>query len=280
MKLFALMHNIFHVRDIISQTIHKLHILDYIIIGCLLVGMGIFFILKFSQKSIWIPVTVRVGSEDILWKSYTEPWYVTGLTKGMVSYDLFGKKNMEVTNVQSFDILDGKRETYVYMNIKTTYDKKNKTYTFNMQPVTIGSPFKITVQQQDLQGIITFVGDDTPAREKTIETKLLYAYPWVANSFSKGMQLKDQSGIVIAEIESVDIENAKRYEFVDRQGRTFVVEGEDSTYKDVTFVIKVQAKEYNGVSYFTGSPLKVGNQIHLEFPNVSAQLMEISGILQ
>ena len=268
-----------HIRHIISQTMRKLHILDYIIIGCFIMAVGIFFILRFSQKTVWIPITLRVGSEDILWKVSTEPWYVTGLTKGMISYDLFGKQNMEITNVQSFDIGEGKRETYVTMNIKTTYDTKNKTYTFNLQPVTVGSPFKITIQKQDLQGIITFIGDDKPTVTKTIEARLLYTYPWVANSFSKGQQLKDQSGNVIAEILSVDVQNAKQYEFSDWQGRTFVINGEDTTKKDVIFTIKLQAKEYNDVFYFTGSPLKIGNQLHLEFPTVSAQTLEISAIL-
>jgi len=256
----------------IIRNLTRLHTLDYIIIGALVLSAGAFLFLKLTQKTKWIPVSVLI--------EWQKPWYTLSLSRGATAFDSFGRKTAEVTDIQTFDVGGGGRETYVSLNLKATLNSKTKTYTYNFQPLTVGTGFKTSFGTQDMQGIVTFVGDDKPFVDKIIEAKLLYVYPWVAESFSKGLRLQDSTGRVIAEIEDMSVQDAQRYEFKDMQNRIMVVSGEDQMRKDVTFRIKLKAKEYNGTYYFTWGVLKVGNGIHLEFPNVTAQNMEISAIIK
>lgn len=270
-----------NLRTSIIRNLKKLHTLDYIILaGVLLMAIG-FMVLKFTRKSVWIPITVQAGSPEIwFYVRKPRPWYTLSLTKGITAYNSLGQPVAEVTDVQSFPVWEGQNDVYVTLRVKATYDTRTRSYSYNFQPLTVGGQFKSTFGTQDLQGIITYIGDNTPLVEKEIEAKLLYVYPWVADAFKTGLQLKDTENNIIAEIKDMTVENSQRYEMRDLQDRMIVFLGEDQSRKDITFRIKLMAKEYNGIYYFVDGPLKVGNGIHLEFPDVTAQYMEIVAILK
>jgi hypothetical protein len=263
----------------IIRKFPKLHLLDYIVFAILIIVASLFLVLRVTRKTVWIPVEIQVGSQDALWNTSPQQWYASSLKQGDLSFNSFGEKVAEVQSVQNIDYGE-KRAINVSVNLKTTYDSKAKLYTFNFQPLVVGGAFKATFGTQEVSGVITFIGDKKPYQEKIIEARLLYVYPWVASALEKGLQAKDLSGTVVAEIQDLTVQNAQRYEFRDLQGRTMVVPGVDPEMKDIIMRLKIFTKEYNRAHYFTGQQIKIGNSLNLEFPNITAKRMEISAIIQ
>jgi hypothetical protein len=263
----------------IIRKFPKLHLLDYIVISILIIIISMFLVLRITRKTVWIPVDIQIGSQDPLWNSSPQQWYASSLKQGDCSYNTFGEKIAEVQSIVNIDTGD-KRAINVTVSLKSTYDSKTKLYSFDFQPLVVGGAFKTTFGTQDVSGVIVFVGDNKPYQEKIIETKLLYVYPWVADALYKGLQVKDTSGRVVAEIKDITVQNSRRYELHDMQDRTIVLSGEDPERKDVSLRLMIQTKKTNGIYYFAGKQIKVGSGLRLEFPSVSAQYMEISAIIQ
>jgi hypothetical protein len=264
----------------IIQNLKKLNTFDYIFFFIIILISGIFLFYKFSLQTTWIPVTIKIAPDEWWWQgSSPEPWYANDLNVGNFAYNSFGDKVAEVKNIDNTDIAEGKRQIFVQVLIKAKYDRQRKSYTFNYQPLTVGTILSLSFGTQNIKGVVTFVGDDKPYTEITVEAKLIYVFPWVAEAFKPGISAKDTLGKTVALIKTVDIKNAHRYEFADLNGMIHVVDGEDSVNKDVTLLLRLKTKEYNGVYYYIdGTQIKIGNTIRIDFPRVVVKYAEISAI--
>jgi hypothetical protein len=265
----------------IIRKLQSLHTLDVAFLIGLAVVIGVFLYFRSTKKTTWLPVTIMVTPADLWWDTHgVAPWYGADLTAGEASYSTFGTKVAEITNVRNMETDRSRRVVYVTVNLKVNYDQRRKVYLYNFQPITVGSMQHISFDTQQVRGMVTFIGDDTPVVYRKVEAKVQYAYPWTAEVLTPGLESKDSSGKTVARIESAAVTDAADYRFSDWSGRPVVVNGTDNTRRDITMTLTLATKKYNGISYtLDGSIMKVGTSIPLEFPSVSAPYADIVRII-
>lgn len=233
------------------------------------------------KKEEWISITVKPAPDSWWWDSQPpEHWYIDNLSVGQKSFNTFGKNIAEITNLQTIDSGGARRISYIEMKILASYDKKRKIYQYNFQPLQIGKPIDLTFGANNVHGLVTYIGSDgIKYINKEIDVKIFAAFPWEAESYKQGMQMKDSLGRVLVEIKSVNVKNSQNYEFYDTAGRRFVVSGTDENRKDITLRLKINAHQSkNSVVFIGGEAIKIGEEIWLHFPNVIVKRAIISKI--
>jgi hypothetical protein len=256
----------------------KLYISDYLILGLIFVSIITLLYLRFTRRSEWIDVLVRVQPDQSWWGQYPPPWLTQALSENLSAYNSFGQKIATIKNLQTIDA-GGSNEILVNLELKTSYNTRQRQYIYNYQPVLIGKILEIPFNQINLTGIIIGINTHISYAVKHIETRVYSIYPWKIAQLTKGLQTKDSKGNVIYEIEDIQIQNSQSYEMFDSAGRRYVTQSEDPTRKDVVLKLKVMAFEFNHKFYTNnGTPIRIGNSISLEFPSTTIGYLEISAI--
>jgi hypothetical protein len=262
-----------------KRVIKKMRVLDYVIIGCVIVVIGLFLFLRISRKTQWITVLVKIQSDQLWWESNPAPWYAQSVLPNQEAYNSFGQKVAVVDHVQSFETTDGRVEVLTELKLKTSYDSFRHQYEYNYQPVLVGTPLEIPFSNFSLTGMVIGINTHLTFVEKNIEARILAIHPWKITELAKGLQAKDTAGNVIAEIQDINIQNAQVYEFNDINGRQIITQTEDPTRKDVILKLKIKVIQYNGDFYsIDGALLKIGAQFNLQFPSTILSYLEISAI--
>ncbi len=262
-----------------KRMIKRMRALDYLIAGCIVIIIGSFLFLRLSRRTQWITVLVRVQPDQLWWEANPSPWYTQSLSPNQESYNSFGQKEAVLNHVQSFETNDGRNEVITEVKLKTSYDIFRHQYEYNYQPVLIGKPIEITFSKFSLIGMVIDINHQLTYVDKNIEARILAIHPWKISGLAKGLQAKDESGTVIAEIEDMNIQNAQTYQLDDIYGRQFVIQSEDPTRRDVIMKLKIKAIKYNKAFYTVyGTPIKIGSQLNIEFPSTSLSFLEISAI--
>ncbi len=271
-------------NDFIVRIIHKikrLTLLDWIVCAVLLGLLGYFLVNRFAKQEQWVNVRLKISGEEWWWNpGYPENWYGANLSKDQSAYNSFGKKVAQIQSVENYDAGKANRLIFVNLRLLTTYDKNTRTYTFNYQPLQIGKPMDLTFHQQNVRGLVTYVGNNlAPYTDTTLEVKLLAAYPWEADSLIKGLQMKDLGGNVIATINEVNITDAQVLEIRDKYGKLIALPAPYNTYRDVTLKVTLKTYAVNNTSFFVdGSAIKVGNKIWIEFEHTAIKDAIISKV--
>jgi hypothetical protein len=263
----------------VKRFARKMRTVDYIILGCVVVIIGSFLLLRLSRKTQWISVVVKIQSDQLWWNSTASPWYAQALSEGQEAFNAFGQKTATISRVQSFETPEGRMEMLTEIQIKASYDVLRRQYEYNYQPLLIGKSLEIPFTTFSFTGMVVGINSHITYVDKTIEARLLAIHVWKITGLAKGLQAKDSAGNIIAEILDINIQNAHVYEITDTYGRRFVVHAEDATRKDVTMKLKIKAIQYNGALYSVyGSPIKIGSPISIQFPRTSLGFVEISAV--
>jgi len=244
-----------------------------------LITIGVLLFLRITQKSEWIAVSIKVGPDSVWWTKDPEAWYAYTFTLDEAAYNSFGQKIAQITDIHTIETSRDTVDTVVDVRLRVSIDSRRKQYTFNYQPVLIGKPIEILFQHASLAGVVANVGSSYTYTDKTIDIRLLAEFPWTVERLREGIQAKDSFGRVTAEVLNVQSENAKSYELLDRRGRRLIVPFSDPYRKDAIVKLKVKALEYNGLYYsMSGSPLKVGSDFQVQFPEVAINWALISRV--
>ena len=238
---------------------------------------------RISRKKEWVSIRVKITNEEWWWEGQPPYyWYVQDLSLGQESYNTFGEKVAEIVNIENFDSGGPRRMIFIEMKLAAFFNKKKKVYMYNYQPLEIGGPIDLSFGKNNIRGLITYIGsEEIPYVEKEIEIKMFALYPWVAESYKTGLEMKDSLGRVLAQIEGVQIQAAEDYEFYDLKNRRFVIKGIDERRKDVTLRLKIKTFNHNGVSYFIdGAAIKIGEVIWFHFPEATTKEAIISKIFE
>lgn len=268
---------------LIIQKVKKwrLNALDIIIITAILVVVGIFLWLRISKKTEWINVRLVVANDEWWWEGQPPQWwYVDSLQSGQVAYSSFGEKVAEIVNVDIFDIGAYRRRAFIDITLKGAFDSQRKLYLYNFQPLQIGKPLDLTFGKNNVRGIITYIDDiSITYSQRQIEVRVLKVRPWVAESLTKGLEMKDSQGRVLAKIDEVKTENAIYYEFSDIRGQRIQVI--DPEFRDVTAKVTIKTFTSGVTDYFVDrGAIKVGEKIWFQFPQAVIREAEITKIFE
>lgn len=236
---------------------------------------------RLSRQEQWVSIRLKAANDEWWWSTNSpEEWYGAGLSKGQYAYNTFGKRVAEIQSVENYDVGGPRRLIYANLKILTTYNKNTHTYTFNYQTLQIGKPLDFTFNQNNLHGLVTYIGDNMiPYHDANLEVKLLGILPWEATSYTKGAQMRDVNGNIIGTIERVDVTDTLVSTITDNNGRLFILPTLDNTRKDVTLRLTLKTYVSNRVQYFIdGTAIKIGNHIWLEFERTAVKDAIISNI--
>jgi hypothetical protein len=263
----------------IKSTIKKLRFVDYIIIVCICLFIGVFLFLRMSRHTEWVSVLVRVqGNNETWWSANSPPWFTKAATSNQISYDTFGQKTAILENIQSFDA-GGLNEMYAELKLKVTTDPQRHQYIYNYQPLLVGKLADVSFGNLYLSGVVVGINTKLEYVNKHVEARIYAIHPWKIAELTKGLQAKDLSGNIVAEIEDISVQNNQIYRFNDEYGRQMIVPSEDPTRKDVIMKLKLKTIKYNNALYsIYGAPIKIGSPINIEFPNTSINYLEISAV--
>lgn len=267
--------------NIIRKIRKHLNLFDYLVIIGLLITLGILLFFRFSRTTEIVPVRISLSSNEWWWKGNPpEFWLVRDLNVGQKSFNTFGKQVAEITDIHIYDVGSNRTRSYVDINLQASFDKRRNIYLYNFQPLQIGKPLDLTFGENNVRGLVTYIGTDEQLYiQKEIEVQLYAIFPFEADSYKKGLQVKDSQGRILASIENVDVEEAQSYEFFDASNRRFVLEGTDPNRRDVTLRLKISTLFQNGIYfYIDGAAVKVGESIWFQFPQIVAKGAVISKI--
>ena len=254
---------------------------DLLIICAFLVVFIGFFSLRASKKTQWVTVRLIV-SNDEWWSEASPPqwWYVEGLTPGQVSKNSLGDTIAEIVNVDNFDIGQYRRRAFIDIRIKGSFDKKRGVYIYNYQPIQIGKALDFTFGKNNVHGLVTYIDSQPqPYKNRTIEVKLSAVRPWVAQSYTQGLEMKDTQGRVLAAVQSVSIAPSTVNEVTELGETQKKFSG--SYYNEVVLVVKIKTYESAGIEYFVDrSAIKVGSRIWFQFPKTIIREAEIIRIIE
>lgn len=257
----------------------KLHFLDYVVIIFVIISISALLYARFTKKTEWVKVSIRL-QPDYLWSDATpKPWYASAFLLHEKAYNSFGQKVAEVSDIHTIETQNGKIDIVVDVSLKSSVDTRRKQYIYNYQPVLIGKPIELLFQHASLNGVVVSINSPIQYVDKIIEIQLLAEFPWKVPLLAKGLQAKDYAGKVTAEILDIKSQDALSYELYDMQKRRIFSPTLDPNRKDVTIKLKIKALKYKNLLYsIAGSPLKVGANFQIQFPNISLDIAIISSI--
>lgn len=253
----------------------KITLFDIIVGVCILIA-SVFLMLFFVSKDQWITIEVKGSAPDFLSKN---------ITIGDSQRDSLGREIATIKSIRRWGEVN--TQTWITVSIKAKRDKTN-VIKFNYQDIAIGSPIKLQFGQYSIDGIVTYiegVKDDRVKEEKTVKTRIIDwsgksnetvgVFPWVANAIQKGDIMVTLTGDVVAEILSVDIQDADRI-VTTADGR--ILTQKDPSRKDVYATIRIVTTKTDQTNFFLEDyPIK----INYEFPfitskyNISPRIVEI-----
>ena len=266
---------------LIRQTktlLKRTTVLD-LIIGASIVAIILFFVIYFPKKSMWTTIEIKLRSpytafspnEQLAKAPYF--WQAATIKPGDAQLDARGQEVAVVESVRSWG--DMTTETWVTVKLRTNSDKSS-VIQFNYQDIFIGSTVKLQISNYTIEGIVTRMGgvDNRTKEEKTVKARLIDpnirnyetfgVSPWIAAAPHVGDKMIAPNGDVIAEIQSVNIQDADRT-ITTQDGRIFI--GKDPLRKDVYLTLKLMTTKTDQVNYFLDDyPVKIDAEIPLYFP--------------
>lgn len=238
----------------------------------------LYVLIFFSKKDSWISIEVKVSAYPTNSAGQLDGapnfWLSKNIKPGDSQFNSLGRKIATIEKVKRWG--DLVNETWITVKINAHKDKTN-TIRFNYQDVAIGSPIKFQFSEYSLQGIVTHIDkvkDERIKEEKVVKARLIDwtnkstetmgIFPWVASVVHKGDIMTTLNGDVVAEITSVEIQDADRT-IVTADGQMFV--GKDPSRKDVYITIKISTTKVEQTNFFLEDyPVKVDADIPLYFP--------------
>lgn len=259
----------------------RLNIFDTLVVLIILAIIATLLYLRTTKVSQWINIRLTIANEDWWWEGQApQYWYADSLKSGIVSYNSWGEKVAEITDVESFDIGDYRRRLYIDIRLKGSFDKKRQIYLYNYQPLQIGKTLDLTFGKNNIKGLVTYIGD-SPLQytEKQIEVKIYQVRNSLAFSYTKGLEMKDSAGRILAVIEQIDTQPASMYQFSDLRGMMIRVVNPD--YQDVTLKMTIKTFTSGSGTYFIDrAAVKIGEIIWFQFPDTLVKEAVITKIFE
>ncbi len=245
---------------------------DVLVIGFIGV-LGLAFFFFFYRKPENITIRVKVTEQEPLYQQ-TNPknWYASQFVTGDGEYDNLGRKSAEIIGVEQFSTDSKTKAVYVDLRIRGVYDSRSKQYSARGKTLSFGTPMRFSLAKVTFSGFVTeFPGSETEPGMKigtaTVIALDRYVEPALAQAIKKGDQISNSNQILLAEITDIVVGSAQK---VTQNAAGDLLLRLDPLYKDVTFTVSVRTKTIRGETLiFDNVPLKIGETLPLNFPNIS-----------
>jgi hypothetical protein len=144
--------------------------------------------LKASQGFWW----VRSGNANL--------WLSSAIKKGDKEYNLLGEPIAEILEVRYYPIitLDASQEdqynVYIKAKLEVSYNERTKEYTYNRDPLLVGSPVNINAGNSGISGSLMRISK-SPLNDQYVEKTLTLtkkaAFPWEFSQIKIGDEYFD-----------------------------------------------------------------------------------------
>lgn len=280
--------NIKEVRSFSWKSFLRLYLFD-------LVGAGIFLAIIFFAAAFFlrsnsnVQVVLRVSHSDYLELWHTAPkWLTEYLQPGMQEKDALGRKVIEVKDVEYYPTNGDSQVTYVTLNVRAVYNKRMNQYSYNGNPILVGSYQELRLQGVRLTGVVHAVGDQHLVSEKRVFRVRGYIDPrmhsdwesaeslsdgvknYIADKVQDDAEIKDSHGNVFVRIEEVIKRTATRT-VVRPAG---ITRYPDTQSQRVELTVDIVAEKIGEKFFFKKEqPLIVGYSINFDFPMINFPLV-------
>lgn len=237
----------------------------------------VFSVNRFPRNEEWIHVQVEASGDEWWWvQEPPKRWYATHIKNGQFAYNTFGKRVAKIQSIERFDMGDQKQRIIAHIEVLAIFNPKTESYYYNYQPLQTGKPLEFTFGTDNLRGLVTHVGASSPTSStKTVEVKILAAHDWESSALETGMITLGN----YAKILQLEQQDATIVESVGSTNDRFFVPATGTQRKDITMKLEIKIFNTDGADFTAdGTPLKIGNSIHLEFPTISIKKALISRI--
>lgn len=273
----------------IRSKLKNFTLFDKLLIALGIVGV-IFLAYIFFRKSAHLTVTIKVGSDNVLYESNgIQSWFSQLFYTGMTEKDGLGTTRAQVLKVYSYDTSPTRRAVYLTTKLKVVYNRASDQYTYKGYPVLVGSTLRLYLDRMLVDGLITHVeGMRDPRERKTLIVKTQVreetsVFPetagtkdYIANALLVGDEIKDGQGNTIIKILDKQVEDAKKT-VTTSDGRILLQS--DPVKKDVYLTLQIEAIKMNNKYFlFDDVPIQIGIGVPFEstFVSVWPDVMSIT----
>lgn len=263
----------------IKKVLRKLTYFDIALIVLLVIlFFGFFFF--FYRKAEYVNIRVKVTDQEVLYaRTLPAVWYANQFVVGDVERDALGRVISEIVGIERFNVKSDKKAVYLSIRVRATYDTRAKLYSARGRPLIFGTPVRFNFSKVTFDGIVTeFPNSEAQGNLEIINTKItallrgiipekIPEEPVILEALKVGDKIYDSNGNVLAEILDLEIGPAERVTVTDK-GELLL--RHDPFYKDALFTLSIRTKIFNNEAFmFDNLPLKIGEEVPLNFENVS-----------
>lgn len=251
----------------------KLTLFDIVVLGLMLV-LFISFIFVFRRTTPRTTIWVKVTDQDVLY-AYTHPqsWYANVFQVGDTEVNALGAPIAKITNVERFVTDEVRKAVYLELNIKATYDTRNKRYTYKGKPLIFGTPLRFNMGKVYFDSIVVSLPDEVIDHKRiklTIEAEMKNIPNYQAEAIQQfeGRSVLDKQGITYVTVNKISkVISKTNYKIIDSNNLTF---RKDDEYSDLFMELIVYAKETPSEYFaYRDIPLKIGLSIPISFPEMT-----------
>lgn len=258
--------------NILKQIFKKLTIFDIILTSVfLLFILGFFFF--FSRKAEFIDLRVTVTDQDVLYaNTFPRNWYADRFEVGDAELDTLGRKNVEITSVEKFNITPNRKVIYLDLKARATYDTRTKLYYIKGKSLVFGRSIQFNLGKVTFHGLVTeFPGSETKQQVKIGKAFLTtigrMLEPSLASSVRVGDKIYNSKGALLAEVLDVTVRPAEQVTTTEAGNLLLRY---NPLLKDLILKVAIPTKTVNNETFmFDNLVIKVGEIVPLNFEKAS-----------
>ncbi|MGD9129357.1 MAG: DUF4330 family protein [Candidatus Woesebacteria bacterium] len=259
-------------NKLISTIKKNISIFDLLVFSVLLLAIAFFFFF-FYRKAEYINIRIKVTDRDILYaRNQPTAWYANQFKKGVMERDAVGRIISEVTNVERFAINANTKAVYLDLKVRATYDSRTKSYTVRGKKMVFGAPMRFNLDDITFDGfVVDFPGmyqqGDVSQKKVIVEVLAREIEPELIGAIQIGDKIVNSNDELLAEVLDIQVSPAEQVVTTDRGDMLLRY---DPLYKDLRMTVAVRVIEsQNDLFVFDNLPLKIGEQIPLNFEKIS-----------
>ncbi len=256
--------------------------LRLLIMICAVLGLsGVLTYKLVIVKQEYIIVRVKGSPGNWWWVTPRPPdWLAFSIKKGDKEYNSANKATAEVMAVDVYDAGGSTRDAYLSVRLAVQHNKKTNQYRYKGEPVAIGDPISLDLNNAFFPGMIVAIYKDGEYNkqyvEKIVHIRHKNRWPYEFDAIHVGDTIVDGDGIVITEI----LEKSRTpalTEAANNNGQ--LVRTASTIYEDFYLTVKLKMVEQNGeFVYREEQYIKTGSSIWLLFTNYNLSEGEILSV--
>lgn len=250
---------VFQAFNSLRKKSKKLSLLDGVFILTFFTLLFL-FIVFYSRSDDFIEIKIKI-SQPSVWKMESDPYieFSQGFFEGDVEKNSTGKVLAQILDVNSYQMSNDRKATYLTLKVKANYNPLKKQYSYNGQPISYGQALEFVFNKIKFEGIVVdFPGFEPKGEEKEILVLAqlkwskeyhseVYGVPAYMAEAIKPTKILTSNGEQLVEIVNVESRPALR-SVVTSTGENKVIY--DKQLKDVFLTLKMKVREIDGDYYF------------------------------